>query len=190
MDSKYWNDRYLQEQTGWDMGMVSPPLKAYADQLSNKELRILIPGGGNSYEAEYLWNQGFKHVTVLDIAPIVIARLRSRLAGTGIQLLEGDFFQHKGQYDIILEQTFFCALDPVLRPDYVRHMLTLLAPGGHLAGVMFNKIFERPGPPFGGTAEEYRHLFSPDYQIKTLEPCYNSHPARQGTEVFINFIPK
>lgn len=30
------------------------PLKVYFDQLTNKDLKILIPGGGNSHEAEYL----------------------------------------------------------------------------------------------------------------------------------------
>jgi hypothetical protein len=45
-------------ETGWDLGQVSPPLKAYIDQLTDKNLRILIPGCGNSYEAEYLLEKG------------------------------------------------------------------------------------------------------------------------------------
>ncbi|MBV7533417.1 methyltransferase domain-containing protein [Chitinophaga sp. sic0106] len=190
MDSQYWNNRYLNNETGWDMGMVSPPLKAYIDQLENKDLRILIPGGGNSYEADYLHQQGFSDVTVLDIAPVVAERLRQRFEGTGIKVLEGDFFVHAAPYDLVLEQTFFCALEPGLRRQYVLHMRSLIAPGGHLAGVLFNRQFPKEGPPFGGDINEYREIFSPHFELYTLEACYNSHPARQGTEVFINFIPK
>jgi methyl halide transferase len=40
----YWNNRYLEENTTWDLGQVSPPLKNYIDQLENKAVSILIPG--------------------------------------------------------------------------------------------------------------------------------------------------
>ena len=58
-DREYWTGKYLQQETGWDMGGVSPPLKTYADQLPSREMQILIPGAGNAYEAEYLFHQGF-----------------------------------------------------------------------------------------------------------------------------------
>lgn len=190
MDSQYWNDRYLKGDTGWDMGMVSPPLKEYIDQLVDRDIRILIPGGGNSYEAAYLVGQAFGDVTVLDIAPVLVEQLQKTFARTRVKVLQEDFFDHKGSYDLVLEQTFFCALPPFLRTNYVEHMHSLIKPGGHLAGVLFNRHFPQEGPPFGGTEEEYRKLFSPLFDIKTLQPCYNSHPARQGAELFINFMPK
>lgn len=189
-DPQYWNNRYLTGDTGWDMGQVSPPLKAYIDQLKDRDLQILIPGAGNSYEAVYLHQQGFRNVTVLDIAPALVEQLRTVLAGTSIQVVEGDFFNHDARYDLVLEQTFFCALDPSLRKDYVEHMHTLIKPGGHLAGVLFNRNFTHDGPPFGGSEAEYRELFAPLFHFKTLASCYNSHRARQGTELFINFLPK
>lgn len=190
MDSHYWNERYLKGETGWDMGQVSPPLQAYIDQLVDRQLRILIPGGGNSYEATYLQQQGFQQVTVLDIAPVVVERLQQAFAGSGVRVLQEDFFQHQGVYDIVLEQTFFCAISPSLRKDYVQHMHRLIRPGGHLVGVLFNRGFEHAGPPFGGNAQEYTQLFSPCFTFKTFEPCYNSHPARSGKELFINFLAK
>ncbi|NML37142.1 methyltransferase domain-containing protein [Chitinophaga sp. G-6-1-13] len=189
-DPQYWNNRYLTGDIGWDMGRVSPPLQAYIDQLEDRDLEILIPGAGNSYEAAYLLEKGFRRVTVLDIAPALIEQLRQAFAGTALQIVEDDFFRHEGRYDIVLEQTFFCALDPSLRRDYVTHMHTLIKPGGHLAGVLFNRNFSHDGPPFGGMEAEYRELFAPLFELKTLERCYNSHPARQGSEVFINFLPK
>lgn len=190
MDSQYWNDRYISGATGWDMGEVSPPLKAYIDQVHNRDIRILIPGGGNSYEAAYLAGQAFSDVTVLDIAPVLIEKLRTTFNRTRVKVLEGDFFTHTGTYDLVLEQTFFCAIDPSRRVDYVRHMHSLLHPGGHLVGVLFDRSFPQEGPPYGGSAAEYEELFAPLFDIRVLQACYNSHPARQGSEVFINFMPK
>jgi len=67
-DALFWSSKYQEGQTGWDMGEVSPPIKNYIDQLTNKNLSILIPGAGNAYEAAYLFEQGFTDVTVLDLA--------------------------------------------------------------------------------------------------------------------------
>lgn len=188
MSQHYWTTRYLEGRTGWDMGQVSPPLRAYIDQLSRKDFRILIPGAGNSYEAEYLWHQGFGKVEVLDISLPPLENLRGRLPDFPAErLLHRDFFAHEGQYDRILEQTFFCALDPAQRPAYAAHMARLLAPGGKLAGLLFDfPLVIRPdGQPYGGSAEEYAGYFEPYFHIRTLARCYNSHPARAGRELFI-----
>ena len=43
----------LIKETGWDIGYVSTPIKEYFNQVKNKELKILIPGGGNSYKLNF-----------------------------------------------------------------------------------------------------------------------------------------
>ncbi len=68
LNRKYWENRYAKNDTGWDLGKISTPLKTYFDQLENKNLKILIPGAGNAYEAEYLHQKGFKNVFVVDIS--------------------------------------------------------------------------------------------------------------------------
>ena len=62
---------------------------------------------------------------------------------------------------VILEQTFFCALDPALRDRYVAHMEQLLAPGGKLVGVLFNDTLNADRPPFGGSQGGVRASFPP-----------------------------
>ncbi len=192
MMSVDWEYRWQTGQTGWDLGMPSPPLCRYVDQIAPSQrprLRVLIPGCGNAYEASYLLSQGFTNLTVVDIAPTAVQRLIQRLDAEYSQWhqhlrpLCADFFELNETFDLILEQTFFCALEPALRPRYAEQMHRLLAPGGTLAGVLFDRDFEG-GPPFGGHAEEYRALFEPLFFIKTLAPCYNSIPPRAGTEVF------
>ncbi len=187
----YWNNRYQAGDTGWDMGKVSPPLKAYIDQLADKQLRILIPGCGSSYEAAYLLERGFEHITLIDIAPVLVAQLQKQFRGDErITILCGDFFEHAGQYDLVLEQTFFCALPPELRNPYAVKMAQLIRPGGKLSGLLFNKEFDTPGPPFGGLQTEYERLFSPFFDMPVFEECYNSHVKRAGNELFMILIRK
>jgi SAM-dependent methyltransferase len=186
LDQKFWNDRYEAGTTGWDLGKVSEPIAAYIDQLEDKALRILIPGCGNAYEAAYLAEKGFQDITLIDIAPKLVCDIQERFAHwPQIKVVEGDFFLHEAEYGLILEQTFFCAIDPALRPEYVRKMNELLAPGGKIAGVLFDTTFSNPGPPFGGQAADYAELFQSYFDLKTLTPCYNSARPRAGNEAFI-----
>lgn len=183
---EFWESQYKADTTGWDMGRVSPPIKEYIDQLKDKDIRILIPGCGNTYEAEYLLQQGFTNVTVVDIAPTLVNRLKEKFKDNpNIKIILGDFFEHQGEYDLIFEQTFFCALDENLRPHYRDKMLKLLASKGKLVGLLFNIVFEQQGPPFGGTREEYENIFKGNFEFKTFAPSYNSHPKRQGNELFM-----
>ncbi|MFI5171153.1 MAG: methyltransferase domain-containing protein [Chitinophagales bacterium] len=191
LTKEFWEELYESGEIRWDIGIVSPPLKAYFDQLTNKDISIFIPGCGNSYEAECLAKNGFKDVTVIDLAIEPVERLRSALQDfPSVKIIQGNFFDHQGKYDLIIEQTFFCAIDPSLRKQYVEKMHELLNDGGMIAGVMFKTEFEKEGPPFGGTPEEYKQLFSNRFTIKTLADCYNSHPKRDGNEVFVEFVKK
>lgn len=187
LNAAFWTDRYTTGQTGWDIGAVSTPLKAYFDQLTDKELEILIPGGGRSYEAEYLHKQGFTRVHVVDLSGEPFADLMERCPDFPREHLHvGDFFSHAGRYDRIIEQTFFCALNPQLRPAYVRRMHELLVPGGKLEGVLFDDPLFTDHPPYGGNALEYRELFTPVFRNLGLEPCYNSIKPRAGRELWLS----
>lgn len=192
MDSKfdkdYWENKYKENTTGWDIGYASTPLTTYFNQLNNKELRILIPGGGNCYEAEYLFENGFKNVFVIDIALQPLKNLKKRFPDfPEDQLIHADFFNHSEQYDLIVEQTFFCALDPVLRTNYVNKIHDLLTEKGKVIGVLFNFEFKEKYPPFGGNIVEYTKLFYEKFSINVLERCYNSIKPRDGRELFFIF---
>ncbi len=184
----FWTEKYESGALGWDLGYPSAPLKAYIDQLRATDSKILIPGCGNAYEAGYLLLREFNDIHLMDISPYPVEDLKSAFYPTyqdRLKIYCKDFFDHQGNYDLILEQTFFCALNPDHRPAYVKHMADLLKPGGHLAGVFFTFPFSENGPPFGGSMEEYQALFASYFNIRTLEPCYNSIPPRQGSECFI-----
>lgn len=191
LDADFWTERYKQGLTGWDTGSITPPLQNYFDQLTDRSLRILIPGAGNGYEAEYLFRRGFVHVRVIDLSPEPIQHLKARVPDwPEEQLIVGDFFQHQGQYDLIVEQTFFCAIQPGLRQAYAVKMHQLLKKGGKLVGVLFNDKLNDDRPPFGGNADEYRKYFEPYFTFQVFEPCYNSIKPRAGRELFIVLVSK
>lgn len=186
LNKDYWNLRYQNNEIGWDAGKITTPIKEYIDQLSDKKIKILIPGAGNSYEAEYLWKQGFKNVFVLDFVEKPLVNLKTRIPDfPEEQLILNDFFELNDSYDLIIEQTFFCALNPNLRQKYVNQMNKLLRPKGKIVGILFNFPLSEQGPPFGGDFETYHSIFSPIFAIRKLEPCYNSIKPRAEKEFFI-----
>lgn len=184
LDATYWQSRYENNQAGWDLGTASQPIVEYVNQLIDKDLSILIPGCGNAHEAEYLFLKGFKNVNVIDLAKAPLENFKKRVPDfPKSQLIQGDFFELNEQFDLIIEQTLFCAIEPVLRAKYVQKASELLKPDGKFAGLLFNRNFEA-GPPFGGNKDEYLKYFSSYFQKIKMEICYNSVAPRSGTELF------
>jgi thiopurine S-methyltransferase len=191
LDKKFWNQKYEKGDTGWDAGTITKPIKEYIDQVKNKDLRILIPGCGYGHEAEYIFNQGFKNTYVVDISPLPLENLKLRCPDfPAAQLLNADFFDLNLKFDLIIEQTFFCALNPSLRPRYAEKMHSLLVKGGKLVGLLFDDKLNTDHPPFGGTKEEYISYFRPYFEIKYFDKCYYSIAPRAGRELFICLVKK
>jgi copper chaperone CopZ len=187
LNQNYWDERYQLHQTGWDLGQVSPPLKAYFETLQKKNSAVLIPGCGSAYEASFLLSLGFTNITLIDISPTLVHELQLKFEGnSNIKVVLGDFFAHEGTYDFIFEQTFFCALPPFLRQKYVWKMHQLLAQQGKLVGLLFNRSFTE-SPPFGGSSLEYEGLFRKSFEFVKFETASNSIPARANTELFFEF---
>ncbi|WP_271769734.1 methyltransferase domain-containing protein [Aquimarina algiphila] len=194
-ENAYWTQRYTENRTGWDIGYVATPLKNYIDQLTDKTINILIPGAGNAYEAEYLFQNGFHNVYVLDISQTPLDTFAQRVPDfPKSQLILGDFFTLKGSYDLIIEQTFFCSFVPTPenRSTYVLQMSNLLNPDGKLVGLWFDIPLtdDMEKRPFGGDKKEYLSYLETHFETIIFEKCYNSIPERQGNELFGIFRKK
>lgn len=188
-DEQFWNNKYKNNKIGWDLGEVSPPLKAYFEQLENKNLKILIPGGGNSHEAEYLFKNGFKNVFVVDVSEISLKNIKKRVPNFPTsQLKHANFFEIEETFDLVIEQTFFCAINPDFRANYAEKMHSILKDKGKLVGLIFDAKLNEDHPPFGGNKEEYLTYFSPFFKEIKMESCYNSYHNRQGMELFIRLV--
>ena len=194
-ENEFWTNRYAEKTTGWDIGHPSTPIKEYINQLVDKSIKILMPGAGNAYEAEYLWKQGFKNVFILDISEAPLESFKKRNPDfPSDQFIHANFFEHEGEYDLILEQTFFCSFPPTKenRSLYAQQMANLLKTDGKLVGVWFDipltgDMIKRP---FGGSKEEYLGYLEPFFTTVLFEKCYNSIPPRNGSELFGIFMKR
>ncbi len=191
MNREYWETRWEKQETRWDIGYAAPALTKYIDGIADKDTAVLIPGCGNAYEAEYLLNNGFTNITLIDIAQGAIGNLKRKFEGNkALTIICEDFFEHKGRYDLVLEQTFFSAIPPFKRRAYAAKMHEILTEKGRVVGVLFDEQFNNPFPPFGGCPCEYRPVFEPYFTIEKMETCYNSIESRKDREVFINLLKK
>ncbi len=181
----YWNERYESHRDGWDLGSANSALVAEVTKRLERTDTILFPGAGRGYEADYLWAQGYTGVTVCDWSAASLSDLRSspHLPSPGNVIIE-DFFELTGRYDAIVEQTFFCALEPNLRERYVGQCTDLLRAGGWYIGLLFDRDFPA-GPPFGGSSAEYAQLFGSYFDIEVLESFDGSIGPRAGNEVLL-----
>lgn len=194
-NQEYWTKRYEDGDIGWDIGVASTPLITYFDQLENKELKILIPGAGNSYEAEYLHKNGFTNVHILDISELPLANFQKRNPDFPKEHIHHqDFFKHKGKYTTIIEQTFFCSFEPdqMTRVKYATKMASLLLTKGKLVGVFMENSdsIDTDLRPYGATEAEYRNYLNPHFDIVVFEKCHNSIPTRKEGEFFGIFQKK
>ena len=188
LDKNYWDQLYINKTLGWDIGYISPPLKNYFDQLSNKNLKILIPGGGTGYEVEYLYNKGFKNTYYLDYSKYAINSFQKKSPSfPKANIISEDFFNHKGSYDLIIELAFFTSIDPENREQLANKIYELLNTGGKYVGLFFNHEFKLNKPPYGAMKETYLELIKDKFSVKTFEVAYNSIKPRAGRELFFIF---
>ncbi|MBR9920587.1 MAG: SAM-dependent methyltransferase [Bacteroidetes bacterium] len=191
LDADYWNERYLDSDTPWDLGTPSPSLVYLAREHMQPEDRILIPGAGLAHDALYLFENGFKNVFVCDWAEAAIEAVKKALpAFPEQQLLVCDFFELNGSFNFILEQTFFCAINPDQRAGYVKKAHELLLEDGQIGGLLFGVDIPGDGPPFGGSQEEYQKLFSPFFNILEMKTSPYSIKPRAGNELLFRMTKK
>ena len=191
LNKEYWNLRYLNQQTAWDIGFPSPPIVKWFDKQKNLDLKILVPGAGSGHEVIYAFNKGFKHIYYMDFAIDAVESFKKKCPNfPKNQILTDDFFslRVKNYFDIIIEQTFFCAQNPNKRKNYVIKTHELLKLNGRLIGLLFDFEFDKEGPPFGGRRKEYQRLFNKKF--KMLEMCTSnlSINPRKGVELWIDFL--
>jgi SAM-dependent methyltransferase len=159
--------------------------------------RILSPGCGTGSDALALVKQGGQ-VLAVDWSPAAIREIRERynqislLKGT-LEVQSGDFFEMDPRpVDLVVEHTFFCAIDPTARPRYVERASSWLISGGYLVGNFFVLSDEQAlslpalslapsgeGPPFATTVAELRHLLASQFEEVLLRPASTSEPERR-----------
>ena len=91
-------------------------------------------------------------VVAVDFAPTAMAEARALAAAEklDIDFRQRDLFtlaDDPERYDLVVEHSCFCAIDPARRGEYVDVVADVLADGGELVGLFWNH--GKPGgPPF------------------------------------------
>ena len=116
----------------------------------------------------------------------LLENIKNRVPGFPLsQLIHADFFDLNHTFDLVIEQTFFCAINPELRKKYTLKMKELLSSNGKLIGLLFDAKLNTDHPPFGGNRKEYTAYFESYFKMDVFTKCYNSFHNRQGMELFI-----
>lgn len=186
-NSQYWEHRYQEGTTRWDLGKASPPLVSLLNSpKAPKPGSVAVLGCGRGYDAMLFSEYGFDAIG-FDFAPLAIAEATTlaQVNQNSAQFVQRDIFnlanEFSGYFDYVIEHTCFCAIDPEKRPDYVKLVRQILQPEGELIGIFFTHS-RSGGPPFGITTEAIKQYFETDFEILSLVPVTNSVPERQGEE--------
>ena len=191
-DTQFWEDIYLDDDAGWDLGGVTPVFDDIADQLSRG--KVCIVGCGKGYDAVMFAQKGFE-VTAVDFAPSAVIKLEtmSNKENVNVQILQSDIFdltpEYDSVFDYVIEQACFCAVNPQRRQEYERLIYKILKPGGKLIGLWFplDKTIEDEGPPWGITIDEVKSIFKNGWIIEREEFPEISIQPRKNREKLIIF---
>lgn len=189
---EFWEALYQAEDTGWDLGGPSPVLDAAVGLgLLGRPGRVIVPGAGRGHDALRLAAAGFS-VTAVDFSASAVQHMRqaAKARGLGIDVLQEDLLAltrlPAGHFDAAFEYTCFVAIDPALRPDYVRVLTHLVRPGGRLLFLAFPLGRTEPGPPHGLTLDELRTRFSGDWRwVLDTAPPLSPEPRRPAERLVL-----
>lgn len=186
-----WKQRWQDQDTPWDAGQSAPALQsALRRGLLGERGRALVPGCGSGYDVLALAEAGWD-VTGVDLAAGAARRFESLRDERGVEpdharVLIGDFFElDLGEYDLIWDYTFLCALQPEMRTDWLERTHELVGDDRLLATLIFPITDQRDwdeGPPFRMSFELVRDLVTPSFELVHEGKPETSVPGRKGME--------
>ena len=191
--------RGLGRGQAFDANRPEPALVALMERHRLPTGRALVPGCGRGYSVVQLASAE-RTALGLDIAPTGVAAARDFIAEAvgGSQLeaqvdvQQADFFSPDlvstlGQFDVVYDCTFLCAIQPDLRKAWAEQMSKLLSSEGELITLIFpNGPLGSTGPPFTINAELVRSLLAP-HGFESIEvtevPADQLARGQRGSEV-------
>jgi SAM-dependent methyltransferase len=176
----FWDARFREGITPWDAGGVPAALQAFLVREPAGR-RVLVPGCGSGYEVQAFAAAGHD-VVAIDFSPAAIEAARRVLGALGRVLVQGDFFAHPlGEFDLVYERAFLCALPRTHWPRWAARAAEILRPGGRLVGFFFWRDDEH-GPPFGLKQGDLERLLAPAFDRLEDAAVADSIPVFAGRE--------
>ena len=191
--SKFWDNCYINHNTGWDLGYVTPVFKDWCDNLQ-KKYSIFVPGAGNGYDPLYFASKGHS-VTAVDFSNEAINAMKAKAEKQqiNINIIKQDIFKLDStffnSFDYVIEYTCFCAIDRRRRLDYIKTMKNILKKNGELIGLFLPILKDKKdgGPPYSINVDKVITQFSNYFDILKSKRHKLSIDARTGNEQYIHF---
>ena len=192
----FWSEIYQAGRAGWDLGGPTPALHRLLESGEIKPGRLIVLGAGRGHDARDFARHGFK-VTAVDFAAEAVAAMQGLSDPEApINILQADIFalppKFNHAFDVVLEYTCFCAINPDRRSEYADVVARLIKPGGTYAALLFPLDEHKGGPPFSVSLEETLALFRKrKFRLKRREQPEDSVWQRKGLEELVVFkVPK
>ena len=192
----FWENLYLSDKDGWDMRSVHHGLpNVYGAGLFGDTKRILVPGAGRGHDAFFLASKGFQ-VVACDFADTPIAAMKQRRENQNLSLeirqidVFSLFNEPAGSFDAIFDYTFYCAIDPKERSNYLDLVTHLIRPGGRLILFAFPLRNTTTGPPYSMSIASLKTRFQNSFYWILDETMPASPRPRRSFERLVLMVRK
>lgn len=185
MEADFWLARWQKNELGFQLDEAHPLLVEYLPLFADECHSVFVPLCGKAPDLAYL----AKHMSVLgaelsDIAcrdfftehnrPYTLTKQGCfRLfQGTGISLLQGDFFaltaEQVAHCQLVYDRAALIALPPQMRQRYAMKLRSLLPSGARILLISLEyPQHEKQGPPFAVYYDEVIRLF-PEAKVELI----------------------
>ena len=191
--SDFWENLYLSGETGWDLGGFTPIFNQWIETIKYPKI-ICVLGSGNGWDAINFASKGHI-VTAVDFSKSAVRsmELKAKENNIKLEIIHKDIFDlvdvYKNHFDIVLEYTCYCAIDPKRRNDYMEMVKHILKPNGRFVGLLFpiDKDLSEGGPPYGVNIKTTIRKLSEYLSFEKSDYPELSVKSRLGRELFVIF---
>lgn len=188
VDNAFWLERWRENLIAFHQGRPNAALARHFDDVSPRaDSRVLVPLCGKAVDMAWLRERGCD-VRGVELSPVAVAdffreqaiahEVRDAgafrmLAGDGVTLLCGDFFELDarlaGDPDWVYDRAALIALPPGLRERYAAHLLSVIPCDARILLVTLEyPAGDIEGPPFSVAEEEVRALYARQREVRLL----------------------
>lgn len=192
----YWQSRWREGRTGWDLGGVHPFFSELINHASSAGLKasgyVIEPGCGRAHTGAALAKLGY-NVTAFDVSQEAVdaaKKLYAHLAN--LELVVADLFalpdSWTNMFDAVYDRAVLCALPRSIRPVYVEACAKMLKPGGLFLSIPFTKlhITESEGPPFAVCEEDLEEMFASKFEkVVHIDKPHDEKDSKIACEMLV-----
>uniref|UniRef100_A0A1J3ERK7 Putative thiol methyltransferase 2 n=1 Tax=Noccaea caerulescens TaxID=107243 RepID=A0A1J3ERK7_NOCCA len=183
-----WEKSWEVGATPWDLGKPTPIIAHLVKTGTLPNGRALVPGCGTGYDVVEMASPD-RYVVGLDLSKTAIDQSTKLFASLPnakhFSFLAEDFFtwEPAEKFDLIFDYTFFCAIEPSMRPLWAEQMDKLLNPGGELLTLMFPLNELSGNPPYKADVADYEKFLIPlGFEATSIVDNELAIPSRKGNE--------